>query len=419
MPAPRRFRICCLVVAALAVLFVPGGFTPLRAQTPTVVHYWLWLDDPTAPMFDSLVKEFNASHPGIKVEYQLVPLSEYHDKVVTALAAGSGPDAGRFKDWWLGEFVKLNALEPLTPLIGKWPGRAEIIENLWETGKITSSGPVFMLPHQFITFYLYYRKDWFAAAGLKPPTTFDDFLVAAKKLTDPTKNQYGFGLRGGAGGQDQWLAFFSAAGGRLVDGQGKVILNNEQGVKANQWYIDLFRTLKVAPPSAPTDAYAQCLGAFQAGTTAMFAHHVGSSVMVTQKPGADSVGVVPIPAADPKKPATMVTMAGNVVFAGSKQKEAAFTFISWLSEANATDKWSSSREGQLPSVKSVSKLPRYTNNPFFKVSLDSANFAIAWPPLPGVGYVSAQGWQANMQRALVGQISSKDMLDEIARALQR
>jgi multiple sugar transport system substrate-binding protein len=129
--------------------------------------------------------------------------------------------------------------------------------------------------------------------------------------------------------------------------------------------------------------------------------------------------VVPIPAADPKKPATMVTMAGNVVFAGSKQKEAAFTFISWLSEAGATDKWSGSREGQLPSVKSVAKLPRYTENTFFKVSLDSAGFAVAWPPLPGVGYVSAQGWQANMQRALMGQISSKDMLDEIARALQR
>jgi ABC-type glycerol-3-phosphate transport system substrate-binding protein len=36
-----------------------------------------------------------------------------------------------------------------------------------------------------------------------------------------------------------------------------------------------------------------------------------------------------------------------------------------------------------------------------------------------VGYVSAQAWQANMQRALLGQISSKDMLDEIAKALQR
>lgn len=78
-------------------------------QPATVARYWLWLDDPTEAMFDQLVKEFNATHPGIKVEYQIVPLSAYHDKLATAPAAGSGPDAWRFKVWWLGEFVKLTS----------------------------------------------------------------------------------------------------------------------------------------------------------------------------------------------------------------------------------------------------------------------------------------------------------------------
>jgi len=418
----RSWRILAglvLLVLPVLLLGICASPAPASAQGPTVIRYWLWLDDPTDPMFDQLVKEFQATHPEIKVEYQLIPLKDYHDKLVTALAAGSGPDAGRFKDWWLGEFVKGRALEPLAEHIAGWPGRADVIENTWETGKLTAAGPVYMMPHQLITFYLYYRKDWFAQAGLKPPATFDDFLAAAKKLTDPAKNQYGFGLRGGAGGQDQWLAFFTAGGGRLVDAQGKVIANDEAGVKANQWYIDLFRVHKVAPPSAPTDAYAQVLGAFQAENTAMFAHHVGSSVLVTQKLGADKVGVVPIPAADPRKPATMATMAGNVVFAASKQKQAAFTFVSWLSETAPMDKWSGSRQGQLPVLKSVAKLPRYTQDIFFKTSIDSADFAIAWPPVPGTGWVSAQGWQPAMQRALLGQISSKDMLDEIARGLQR
>ncbi len=416
----RRLRPTILCLAALGLfLFAGSAMESIHAQAPTVVRYWLWLDDPTEPMFGDLVKEFNAANPGIKVEYQLVPLSEYHDKLVTALAGGAGPDAGRFKDWWLGEFVKMNALASQASYIAKWPGRGDVIENLWNTGKITEAGPVYMLPHQSITFYLYYRNDWFAQAGLKPPATFDEFLAAAKKLTEPAKNQYGFGLRGGAGGQDQWLAFMVAGGARLVDAQGKVIINNPEAVKVNQWYIDLFQVHKVAPPSAPMDAYAQVLGAFQAGNTAMFAHHVGSSVLVTQKLGAANVGVLPIPAANPARPATRVTMSGNVVFAASKNKEAAFKFISWLSETAPMDKWSGSRQGQLPALNSVAKLPRYTENTFFKVSLDGANYAIAWPPLPGVGYVSAQAWQANMQRALLGQISSKEMLDEIAKALQR
>jgi len=49
-----------------------------------------------------------------------------------------------------------------------------------------------------------YRKDWFAQAGRKPPTTFDDFLTAAK-------NQYGFGLRGAAGRTSGWPSWWPAA----------------------------------------------------------------------------------------------------------------------------------------------------------------------------------------------------------------
>lgn len=45
------------------------------------------------------------------------------DKLVTALAAGSGPDVGRFKDWRLGEFVKLKAPEPLPTYIASGQGR--------------------------------------------------------------------------------------------------------------------------------------------------------------------------------------------------------------------------------------------------------------------------------------------------------
>jgi hypothetical protein len=69
---------------------------------------------------------------------------------------------------------------------------------------------------------------------LRPPATFDDFLTAAKKLTDSAKNQYGFSLRGGAGGQDQWLVFM-VIGARLAEAQGEVMVNNADGVKANQW----------------------------------------------------------------------------------------------------------------------------------------------------------------------------------------
>lgn len=408
----KRYLFLCgiLVVLLMAVGTYSGGAV-------TTVKYWLWLDDPTDRTVHELVEEYNKAHPGINVVIENIPLNDYHDKLATAISAGVGPDVARFKDWWLGEFNDAELLEPLTKYINQWPGKEDVVPNLWNTGKIPGYEDVYMMPHQFITFYLYYRKDWLAEAGMKAPTTFDEFVKAAKAMTDATKGRYGFGLRGGGGGQDQWLAFMVAGGARLVDEKGKIVINSRKAIEVNQWYIDLFRKHKVAPPSSPVDAYAQVTGAFQAGNTAMMAHHVGSSVMMVDKLG-EKVGVMPFPAADPKKPATMATMSGNVVFADSRVKQEAFQFISWLTESAQMDKWSRSRQGQLPVLKSVANMDHYQKNEFFRVSLEGANYAITWPPLPGVGFVAASAWQTNMQRALLGEITSKQMLDDLARALE-
>ncbi|BER92986.1 ABC transporter substrate-binding protein [Atrimonas thermophila] len=398
-------------------MFVVVFLIMVPAFAQEVVKYWMWLDDPTDRTVWEMVEEFNAANPEIKVEIENIPLKDYHDKLVTALSAGAGPDVARFKDWWLGEFHEAGLLEPLSGYIANWPGKDDVIPNLWNTGKIPGEEEIYMMPHQFITFYLYYRKDWFQEAGLKPPVTFDDFLKAAQTLTDPEANRYGFGLRGGSGGQDQWLAFMVAGGARVVDEAGNIVINSEKAVAVNQWYIDLYRKYKVAPPSAPTDDYARITGAFKAGITAMIAHHVGSSVIMTEALG-DKLGVTHIPVADPANPATMATMSGNVIFATSKVKDAAFKFLSWITETEQMDRWSRSRNGQLPVLKSVAAMDYYNQNEFFRISLEAADFAITWPPLPGVGYVAASVWQVNMQRALLGEISSKEMLDAIAEALK-
>ena len=82
---------------------------------------------------------------------------------------------------------------------------------------------------------------------------------------------------------------------------------------------------------------------------------------------------------DPKNPATMITMSGNVVFSPSPAKEEAFKFISWLTEPEQMDKWSRSRNGQLPVLNSVARMDHHINNEFFRVSMEGADYAIGWP----------------------------------------
>ena len=67
---------------------------------------------------------------------------------------------------------------------------------------------------------LLYRKDLFDGAGLAYPTeawTWDDFLAAARKLTDPEKGTYGFFLTRHLHDEGyQWLPFLWSAGGEVM-----------------------------------------------------------------------------------------------------------------------------------------------------------------------------------------------------------
>lgn len=406
----RASRRSTLLFTLLALLL---GF--VTAQTR--IDYWLWLDDTTDPVWPALIDRFHAENPDIIVDYELIPLAQYYDRLLIAASSDSAPDAARFKEWWLGDFVENDLLAPLDEYIAAWPGADDVIENLYATGRTRADGPVYMLPHQYITFYLYYRADRLAEQGIDVPVTSEDFIAAARALTDPTNQRYGFGLRGGAGGQDQWLAYMLAGGCRLVDDAGDVVADSPECVAANQAYIDLFRVHEIAPPSAPSDGFAQVIGAFEAGITSFVAHHVGSSKRLTAVHG-EALGVMDIPTADPDAPATMAAMAGNVLFDAGDDQEAAWRFVSWLTEHEQMDAMSRSNNGQLPVLASVAALDYYQDNPFFRLSLAQAEYATAWPPLPGVGYISSQLWQASMQQALLGDITSEQMMSEIAAALR-
>ena len=71
---------------------------------------------------------------------------------------------------------------------------------------------LYALPQEVSPYVIYYNKDMFEAAGLEMPTddwTIDEFYEAAKALTDPEKNVYGYRYASGA---DPFLGWLSRAG---------------------------------------------------------------------------------------------------------------------------------------------------------------------------------------------------------------
>lgn len=182
---------------------------------------------------------------------------------------------------------------------------------------------------------LAYRKDLFDAAGLAVPTSMEDLVEDAKKLTDPAKNQYGFvanGQKGPAVAQD-WMQYNTQMGGSILGADGKPALNSPENVKSLAVYKQLFADS--APPGAIEYDWGGREESFRQGIAAMMqTWSVGapgySDPSMSKIVG--KAGIAPAPVGKGLKPEYGVGGWGMAINADidEKQKEAAWTFIKWL-----------------------------------------------------------------------------------------
>ncbi|CTQ47424.1 ABC transporter substrate-binding protein [Roseibium aggregatum] len=182
---------------------------------------------------------------------------------------------------------------------------------------------------------LAYRKDLFEAAGLGVPKTMEELVEDAYKLTDPSKNQYGFvanGQKGPAVAQD-WMQYNSEMGGSILDADGKPALNSEANVKSLEVYRDLFK--KAAPPGAADYDWGGREESFRQGIAAtMQTWSVGAPGYYDPSISkiVDKVGLALAPRGAGLPELYGIGGWGMAINAdiSDKQKEAAWTFIKWI-----------------------------------------------------------------------------------------
>jgi len=398
------------VVICLLTLGNVGQFGAFAVNPKVTIDYWLWLDRPSQPMFYELVKEFNRTHPEIKVEAQVIPWDSMHQKLITAIAAGSFPVASRVYVNWLGELTKMGVLQPLDEYIKVWPGAYDVQKEIWNLLKIKGTEKKYVIPFQFVALYLYYRKDWFQQEGLTPPSNYEEFLEDAKKLTKDTDgdgriDQWGYGMRGARGGHDMWNTFV-----KFFNRDGSINTNKPAVVKATKWHADLFRKWKVCPPSAPSDGFVQYTSDFRAGRTAMIIHHIGSSPMMVKALG-NKVGAVAVPEGL-NGGYTSAVPEGNAILAGAGEEKtkAAFEFIAWFGEHKQVDRWCR-KVGSAPVLKSVAKLPYYQQDPFQKATIETMKYAGFLPRVPETGSFIEDVWPTTFGRLLLGEITAEEAVE--------
>ena len=174
-----------------------------------------------------------------KVAYEAIPYGQIHDKLATAFASGNPPWDVVYMSGWVPEFSKnLANIGDSLPADLKSDLPLSSFKTVTWDGK--TQGVVFSL--SLMT--LFYNTEHFEKAGLKePPKTWDDLLRYTKELTHG--GQYGwvnnYGAPEGIGGTaNLWMSYLQQAGGTMWDEAGLPVFNDESGVSAAQFMVDLW-----------------------------------------------------------------------------------------------------------------------------------------------------------------------------------
>jgi multiple sugar transport system substrate-binding protein len=335
------------ITAAMATVVAAMGYHPQAKAAGIVIKQWYhqYGEAGTQDAVQRYADEYHQLHPDITIEINWV-LGDYQTKLSAALQTNDAPDVYETSPFVTADLVQANQVADLSDLY-----TPDVIKDFGASmGFVTINGKPYGVKMINDPIALYYRKSVLDAAGVKPPTTMDELIAAAKKLT--TNKQSGL-FMGNDYGKDARIAkmvIFSAGGDLTKDG--KAAFNTDRVAQA--WaklkeLVDSGSLLVGSPtdwwdPSALTD-----------GTAAMQLCGMWALPGVKKALG-DDFGVIPWPGLDASgTPASTLGGWSEVVNPKSANLDAAKAFVKWewIENAKIQQDWSVAYGFHIPPRASV------------------------------------------------------------------
>ena len=95
--SPARGALALVLLAGIAAVL--AACAPRDAQQRTTVRFWAIGRE--GEVLGTLLPEFEAAHPDIRVDLQQIPSTAAHEKLLTAFAADTLPDVCQLGNTWI------------------------------------------------------------------------------------------------------------------------------------------------------------------------------------------------------------------------------------------------------------------------------------------------------------------------------
>jgi multiple sugar transport system substrate-binding protein len=322
-----------------------GAAPPAKDEVVEIVAWDLPQDgDPAKPYWEQVHKDFADKFPNIKVEHVMQTLTKEREQFMTAVIGGEQPDlyANAFPD--MESYIDQGITADITELWNNYAEKDLFLPSA--TQAATRDGKIYGIPNFMYVTGLAYNKQMFADAGLEPTEALKDwnsFGEAAQKLTDASKNQYGYALLG-----MDWADWFFEyyvwqAGGDLTeqqeDGTAKLTFTSEPAVQALQYYKDLKFKYKATQKNVVQSLDENSNDFYQGRAASMIAASNWFGGMVSSGMDIENIGFSVLP---PGPGGTSPAQVGGAVWifnpkATPEKQQAAFTYATYLMSKEVQD----------------------------------------------------------------------------------
>lgn len=398
--------------SAAASSSAAAGHQPPPSDTTATLSVSNWGNPGDEQLYNAAIARFNKRYPNVKVTQtftQVVNWSDYINKILSSIAAGSPPDVINIATEGVEFGLSKNLFLPLTSYMKDDASVQALISDINPNliAGFTKNGDTYLMPNNWNAMVVYYNKAMFDAAGIQRPSedwTWDDFLAIAKQLTtgSGSNKTYGFGLQTYTFAYFPWL--YSNGGSIATDDLTKPALDTPQTIEAVQFLQDLVLKYGVAPDPSGTQANTL----FQGGKIAMTAAPANLSAILAADPNF-KFGILPMPKKVVKK--TVFGAAGFAIYQGTKNADLAWELVKELASQDTQTGWAQLGTSN-PTTKSAATSPAFlSRNPDAAELYNAIDYA---KPVAAPTFFTTL--EPAFQRALQAIMAGGNVADELKKA---
>ncbi|OHE76437.1 MAG: sugar ABC transporter substrate-binding protein [Treponema sp. RIFOXYC1_FULL_61_9] len=310
-----------------------------KSAEPVTIEFIQWWDpELPAGSFRGIMDSFEAQNPGIKVKLISGPYSNTRDQIVTGAATKTLSDVVGLDGAWVNDLAKQGAITNLDPLM---------VESKYDASQIAAiiklNNKSYMFPVASFVYPIFINEDLLKAAGIaKLPTTRAEFLEAARKMTNPAKNQYGWvlplSLQSPNGVQNDVMSWVWASGKSMLK-DGKPDLTNAEVISALKFIDSMYKEGLISPGSFAKQEQDK-VEEFVNGRIGMMVDTLAHINMIRERNPALKFAVTALPAAEGYTGRRGLPYAawGIGIAENSKHKAEAWKLVSYLMSPEVNSK---------------------------------------------------------------------------------